>query len=170
MRAEMAEPDDEAVRAAVTLFRQLYSPSEPSSFNAVLKRSAHEHGGARRDETIAALDEHISSARDAVNAGIGVGIVFERGDEQQPIGPREIIDAYVHGHYLHARNDKSDLARRLDGLQPWARYTLYTVMLALRNVYWVAANVVDRVLAEPALLNADVGGAGATNGNRAGRG
>lgn len=30
-------------------------------------------------------------------------------------------------------------------------------MLALRNVYWVAANAVDRILAEPGLLDADVG-------------
>jgi hypothetical protein len=46
------------------------------------------------------------------------------------------------------------LARRLDDLQPWPRYTLYSVMLVLRNVYWNAANAVDRVLATPELLDA----------------
>lgn len=127
-RAEMEEPDDEAVRAAVTLFRQLYNHNEPGSFSAVfklLKRSAHERGGPRRGEALAALDEHVTAAREAVNRGIRMGIVFDYGDRQQPITPRDIIDAYFHGHYLHARNDKSELASRLDDLQPWPRYTLY---------------------------------------------
>jgi hypothetical protein len=55
----------------------------------------------------------------------------------------------------HSGNPKSELAMTLDELQPWPRYTLYTVILRGRNVYWSAANVADRVLRVPELLNAD---------------
>jgi hypothetical protein len=98
------------------------------------------------------LDRHLQVARDAVNWGIGVGIVFESPDADQDIGPREIIDAYFHGYYLHSGNDKSDLAKRLDDLEPWPRFTLYTVMLRLHNVYWAAANAAERPLDVPALI------------------
>lgn len=87
---------------------------------------------------------------------MGLRIVFEEGDQQRPIDTRTIIDAYLHGHYLHSGNAKSDLARRLDDLQPWPRYTLYSTMLLLRNVYWNGANVVDRVLRVPSLLEEEI--------------
>src|SRR5690349_17981864 len=48
MSSEMDEPDDEAVRAAITQFRQIYDHKEPNSFQRamkVLKRSAHELNG-----------------------------------------------------------------------------------------------------------------------------
>ncbi len=154
----MDEPDDEAVRAAVTQFRQIYAHDEPHSFRKamnLLKRSAHEHDGKQRTEAIALFEGHIEAERQALRAGIGVGIVFEHPEGQQSIDPRAIIDAYFHGLYLHSGNPKSELAHRLDELQPFARYTLYSVMLVLRNVYWNAANAVDRVLAASELLDAD---------------
>ena len=152
---EMDEPSDEAVRAAITQFRQLYSPREPHSLNRVLNllgRSIHERDGDRRDEALALIDLHRSNAREVMRPTIG--ITFERPSGSEEISTEKIIDAYVHGHYLHSGNDKSKLARELDDLQPFPRFTLYSVMLGLRNVYWVAANGVDRVLATPALLNA----------------
>ena len=82
-----------------------------------------------------------------------MGIVFDGGDRQKSIAPAEIIDAYFHGFYLHSGNEKSKLARQLDELQPFPRYTLYSVMLVLRNVYWNAANAAERVVREPALLD-----------------
>jgi hypothetical protein len=157
--SEMEEPDDEAVRSAITQFRQIYSHGEPHSFNKAintLKKSAHGHGGPHRDEAIELLDGHLQAGKAALKGGIGLGIVFETPDGQRPIDPETILDAYFHGYYLHSGNEKSDLTRRLDELQPWPRYTLYTVMLQLRNVYWMAANAVDRVLVVPELLDADV--------------
>jgi hypothetical protein len=157
MASEMDEPDDEAVRAAITQFRQIYNPHEPHSFKKaidVLKASANDRDGPHRDEAITLLKGHQDAARKAVQMGIGLGIAFERPDGVEDVGPREIIDAYFHGHYLHSGNSKSELARRLDALQPWPRYTLYTVMGRLRNVYWQAANAADRVLSHPSLLDA----------------
>ncbi len=154
LAAHMEEPDDQDLRAAITQFRQIYSPNEPHSFQRAiktLKRSVHEHGSPDRAEALAALNGHLASEREAHKA-VGLGIVFEEGDQQRPIDTRTIIDAYFHGHYLHSGNPKSELARRLDDLQPWPRYTLYSTMLLLRNVYWNAANAVERVLRVPSLL------------------
>jgi hypothetical protein len=122
----------------------------------LLKRTAHEKNGPLRNPAIAELDQHIQSERDALRAGIGMGIVFEDGSgNQRAIDTRTIIDVYFHGQYLHSGNPKSELARQLDDLQPWPRMTLYSVMLKLRNVYWIGANVVDRALAAADLLDAD---------------
>src|SRR4051794_15421130 len=55
---EMNEPDTEAVRAAVSLLRQLYTASEPTSAAVVLnvlKASAHERAAAERDDAIREL-------------------------------------------------------------------------------------------------------------------
>lgn len=157
MASEMDEPDDEAVRAAITQFRQIYNSHEPQSLKRaidVLKASANDKDGPRRDEAIALLRGHQDAAKKAVDMGIGLGIGFESLDGVENVGPRKIIDAYFHGHYLHSGNEKSELAEKLDGLQPWPRYTLYTVMGRLQSVYWQAANAVDRVLAHPSLLDA----------------
>jgi hypothetical protein len=158
LRSEMDEPDDEAVRAAITQFRQIYDHDEPNSFHKamnLLKRSAHEHDGAQRDEVIALLDGHLDAGQVAMGAGVGIGIVFEHPEGQQQMDSRRIINAYFHGHYLHSGNPKTELARRLDDLQPLPRYTLYNVMLLLRNVYSNAANAVDRVLEAPEILDTD---------------
>jgi hypothetical protein len=156
--SDMEEPDDEDLSAAISQFRQIYNPHEPHSFSKamkLLKKSAHERNGPLRSAAIADLDGHVDAAREALEAGIGIGIVFDEGSKQRDMDPSKILDAYFHGQYLHSGNEKSELARRLDDLPPFPRLTLYHVMLALRNVYWIAANAVDRVLAVPALLDTD---------------
>jgi hypothetical protein len=158
LTAKMAEPDDEALRAAITQFRQLYTAHEPHSFSKVrelLKRSVHEHDGPQRSAALAALAQYNEAERVAM-AGVGMGIVFEdaTSGERNEMDTRKIIDAYLHGRYLHSGNDKSKLAANLDDIPVMARFTFYTVMLALRNLYWMLANAVDRVLTEDSLLDA----------------
>ncbi len=166
MTAEMDEPDDEAVRAAVSAFRQIYTETEPTSAAGLLNllhRSVRQRGSSERQEALAAISVLKGWMSDTVSAGIGFGIVFDHGHKQHAVDPREILDAYFHGHYLHSGNEKSELVRRLDDLQPWARYTLYNVMWALTRVYWVIANNVELILNTPTLLDADatsVSGAG----------
>ncbi|MGH2878796.1 MAG: hypothetical protein ACRDK4_04215 [Solirubrobacteraceae bacterium] len=133
----MQEPEDEALRAAITQFRQLYDHNEPRSFNktiSLLKRSAHEHSGNRRDEAINALDEFIEASHQAM-AGIGMAIVFENPEsgEQRRMTAEKIIDAYLHGKYLHSGNDKSKVADDLDGIPVMSRLTFYSVMLNLSS-------------------------------------
>jgi hypothetical protein len=156
MRGEMKEPDDEAVQAPISAFRPIYKGSEPQSAAAILnllKRSVRAHDGAKREDALAAIADLGEWRKSALNAGIGLGIRFEYPTRQERVDPATILDAYFHGQYLHSANDKSKLVRRLDDLDPWPRYTLYTVMGRLMRVYWVIANVVELILKEPSLLD-----------------
>jgi hypothetical protein len=141
MTAEMDEPDDEALRAAITQFRQIYAHNEPHSFQKtmqLLKRSVNEQGSALRDQALQDLNGWLDLERKTLREGIGIGIAFERTEGTAEIDPRTLIDAYFHGLYLHSGNPKSELVRDLEGTRPMARMTLYSVMLQLRNVYWGA--------------------------------
>lgn len=154
---EMDEPEDEAVRAALTVFRQLYKPSEAHSFNRVinlLKRSVDQHGGPRRQEALDFFAYYPAEQKRRMGA-VGIGIVFEGPDGQRPIDTEMTIEAYMHGHYLHGTNEKSELAKQLDEMQPFPRFTLYTTMHYLAGLYWMAANVIDRILDAPQLLDAE---------------
>lgn len=156
IRGEMKEPDDEAVQAAISAFRPIYKANEPQSAAAILnilKRSVRARTGDRCDDAL----EEIASLRkwqqDELKVGIGLGITFQYPTHQHRVDPAAILDIYFHGQYLHYANDKSELVRRLDGLDPWPRYTLYTVMFKLTRVYWVIADVVELILKEPDLLD-----------------
>jgi hypothetical protein len=88
-------------------------------------------------------------------SGIGIAIIFDHGATQESVDPEAILEAYFHGLYLHSGNDLSERVRQLDAVGPMPRFTFYNVMWDLTRVYFVVANVVDRVLAEPALLDAE---------------
>ncbi len=63
LQTTLVYPGEEAVRAVVGLFRQLYNHHEPTSYHQIIKllsRHAHERGSQRRD---AAVAETQSSAR-----------------------------------------------------------------------------------------------------------
>lgn len=152
----MDEPDKQDTRAAITLFRQIYTPSEPTSSAVVLnllKRSAHEHDGPLRDAAITELKDLQAWSQETLDRGIGIGIVFDHGHAQERVSPEEILDAYFHGLYLHSGNDLRTTVERLEGIDPVPAFTLYNVMWDLCRVYYVVANVVDRVLGEPDLLD-----------------
>jgi hypothetical protein len=156
--SEMEEPDDEALRAAITQFRHIYDHKEPHSFQKavkLLKRSAHDRGGPERDAAIKLLEGHLEAERKAISRASVMGIVFERPSGSDPVDTRRIIDAYFHGYYLHSGNEKSALAKDLDGLQPWPRYTMYNAMHFASGVYWNAANATQRVLDVSELLDSD---------------
>lgn len=157
LRSEFDAPGDEAVRAAVAQFRQTYNHAEQYSFRRVmrlLKRSVHERGGDLRDEAIAALDLVVDDERRALE-GIGVQLVIESESGSRTLTPRVVFDAYFNGRYLHGDEEHRAVVEILDGMAGLGQFSFYSVMLDLRNTYWIAANVVDRVLREPSLLDAD---------------
>jgi hypothetical protein len=159
IRGEMQEPDDEAVQAAIGAFRPIYKRNEPQSAGAILKllkRSVRARDGAKRKDALEAIASLAEWQQHELKAGIGLGIRFEYPTREEQVDPAKILDAYFHGQYLHNANDKTQLARRLDELDPWPRYTLYTVMGRLTRVYWVIANVVDLILNDPELVDAEV--------------
>lgn len=156
---EMKEPSDESVRAALTVFRQLYTGSEPHSFKVVinlLKASVHDYGGPRRQEALDFFAYYPEEHRNRMRPGIGIS--FENPDGSgHDIDTATIIDAYAHGLYLHGTNEKSKLARQLDDLRPLPRFTFYRAMYDLADLYWMAGNVVDVIFATPELLDVDSG-------------
>lgn len=156
LRSEMEEPDREAVLAAVTIFRQVYNHKEAYSFKKameLLKRSVYDRNSDLRDEALEQLKGHLASEKKALREGVGVGFTFEGPEgESEDVDTRKLIDVYFHGLFFHAGTKKSDLAKKLDEMPPFPRYTLYSVMLVLRNVYWAAANAAEQPLKTPELL------------------
>jgi hypothetical protein len=139
----MDEPNEEAVRAAITVLRQLYKHNEPHSFRntiKLLKQNVCEHDGPHRDAALTELDAYFVGEKQAL-AGIGMAFVIEnpKGERKQ-IDTRTMLDAYFHGKYLHGGNEKAKLAAILDDLAPFAQLTFYSVMLKLSNLYWGTAN------------------------------
>jgi hypothetical protein len=98
-KSEMEEPDDEAVRAAITAFRQIYTKSEPTSAAValnVLERSIRARKGPQQAQARAAIKELRDSLNEIVDRGIGLGIVFERPSGSDPVPPLKILDTYFH--------------------------------------------------------------------------
>ncbi len=155
--ATMVEPDRQDARAAVALFRQIYTPSEPTSAAVVLnvlKRSAAARDGPLRDPAIAELKSLRTWTTDLLAAGTGIGVSVYSGDVEKSISPAQILDAYFHGDYLHSGNARREMVERLDDVGV-PRFEFYNVLRELTKVYYVVANVVDRVLAVPELLDVD---------------
>jgi hypothetical protein len=151
LRTELDYAGEEAVRAVVPLFRQLYNPTEPTSYVQVLKL----------------LSRHVKARESALQAdAIEALRDLRRGQQQiltQPMGqivmnaeeltPAALVDLFLHGHYLHKGNEKSEKLAQWP-VTDLLRHSFFTTMLQLRNLYWIGRNVVLRVLAEPSLVPA----------------
>ena len=152
--ADMNEPDDEALRAALTELRQLYAQGEPHNLPSVLdilKRSAFERDAPAKDEALEALEWLKKNGKNAVKHGIGLALVVETPTDTHHATPSAILDAYFNGHYFHKDEAKASLAARLDDIAPWGRYTFYSVLYSLRVVYSAAADVIEQALREHSL-------------------
>jgi hypothetical protein len=153
-------PGEEAVRAVVGLFRQLYNRHEPTSFGQTLKllrRHVRGDDAPYRDAALTELKELRRWEREALRPRIGLTWTHLRPDRtvasREEFTPEILIDLFLHGHYLHKGNAKSD---KLDDwpLADAARQSFFGAMTALTQVYSTGANVVREVLNVPALLDA----------------
>lgn len=150
--AETTEPDDEALRAALTLFRQLYSHGEPGSFNTVLnllKNNVSDRDGKERDAAMRYLKDFKFVGKELIRRGIGVGLTID----DRSFSAREIIDLYLHGKYLHGRNEKGKVVSTLDQIPAIPRHTLYVTVHKLTHLYWTLANLVDLLLDDVRLVS-----------------
>ena len=152
-------PGEEAVRAVVGLFRQLYNHHEPTSYNSVLKLLGHhvnERDSAHRDEAIAELRALRGWEKEALRPTMQLIWQHTRPDgtvvEEEELTPVVLIDLFLHGRYLHRGNEKSD---KLDAwpMAHLAQQSFFEAMMTLSQVYWVGANVVKESLKVPALLD-----------------
>jgi len=160
LKSTLVYPGEEAVRAVVGLFRQLYNRQEPTSYNQTLKllgRHVHNRGGRHRDAASAELKALRKWEKDALRPRIALKWQHCRPDGSvaydEDLTPEVLIDLFLHGHYLHKGNEKSDK------LEAWplahlAQQSFFGAMRSLSQVYWVGANVVREVLKVPDLLDA----------------
>lgn len=146
---------EEAVRAVVPVFRQLYAHNEPTSmvtlFN-LLAEHVRARGGPLEDEALAALKEFRVAQRQVLRGEGGPALILN----DRRLTPEVLIDLFLHGHYLHKGNEKSDQLAEWP-LSDVTKHTFFVAMDQLRRLYWNAANVVRRILACSDLV--DVGGA-----------
>jgi hypothetical protein len=158
LQSTLVYPGEEAVRAVVGLFRQLYNHHEPTSYHQILKllsRHAHERGSQYRDAAVAELKALRDWEKDALRPTIGLKWQHARPDGsiayEEDLTPEVLIDLFLHGKYLHKGNEKSD---KLDAW-PYAhllQQSFFNAMSWLSQVYWVGRNVVAEVIKVPELL------------------
>lgn len=149
---ELEFAGDEAVSAVVGHLRQLYNHDEPTSYNQILKllgRHAHERDSERRQAAHDALKDLRKWEQEATKIGGGLEINIDG----EVLTGETLMDLFLHGHYLHKGNEKSD---RLDAF-PLRGLLLREFIIMLTNlmrVYWVGRNVVAAVLDAPSLVPA----------------
>jgi hypothetical protein len=158
LKSEIVYPGEEAVRAVVGLFRQLYSPGEPTSFISIMKLlSSHVHtrDSVYRDAALSDLKELRKWPQEELRPHVGMTMRTRRADasiEVENYTPTLLIDLFLHGKYLHKGNEKSD---RLEAwpLANVAQQVFLTSMWILAKIFYTGANVVREVLAVPDLLD-----------------
>jgi hypothetical protein len=160
LQSTLVYPGEEAVRAVVGLFRQLYNHHEPTSYHQIIKllsRHAHERGSEHRDAAIAELKGLREWEKDALRPTMALRWQHVRADGsiayEEDLTPEVLIDLFLHGKYLHKGNEKSD---KLDAwpMAHLLQHSFFGAMTALSQVYWVGRNVVAEVLDVPVLLDA----------------
>lgn len=159
LESTLAYPGEEAVRAVVGLFRQLYNHREPTSYHQALKllgEHVHQRDSDHRSAATAELKALREWEKDALRPTVGLhwqhrGLDGSVGSEE--LTPAVLIDLFLHGRYLHKGNEKSD---KLDAwpLAHLAQHRFFGAMLDLARVWWVGRNVVSKVLAVPPLIDA----------------
>jgi hypothetical protein len=152
LQSTLAYPGEEAVRAVVGLFRQLYNHHELTSYHQILKllsRHAHERDSQYRDAAVAELKALRDWEKDALRPTIALKWQHARPDGsiayEEELTPEVLIDLFLHGKYLHKGNEKSD---KLDAwpLAHVAQQVFFSAMTSLSQVYWVGRNVVVEAL------------------------
>jgi hypothetical protein len=160
LQTTLAYPGEEAVRAVVGLFRQLYAHHEPTSYHQIFKllsRHAHNRESEHRDTATAELRALRDWEKEALKPTMALTWQHARADGsiefEEDLTPEVLIDLFLHGKYLHKGNAKSD---KLDAwpLAHVAQDSFFGAMTTLSHVYWVGHNVVAEVLKVPALLDA----------------
>lgn len=156
-------PGEEALRAVVGLFRQLYNHHEPTSYHQILKLlSGHVlRDSEHRRVAVGELREFRDAEKEALKPKLALDLrgVSPTGDDskERSYTPAVLIDLFLHGKYLHKGNEKSDQ------LAAWpqahlTQFAFYDALASLTELYCVGANVVREVLKVPELLDAEPAG------------
>jgi hypothetical protein len=136
------ETEQEPVRAAAPIFRQLYTPNEHGSARRasnILKQSANARGGPDADKLIALMKHNEAALRILDKANGGFAINFN-GEE---LHFKQIVDLLVNGEIMHSDVDKAAAFAALEGLV-WFQFI--GALVAFRDRYWLVRNCVTTAL------------------------
>jgi len=148
-------PDDEAVKAVVGDFRQLYTDHNPTSGTSVIKilsRSASRRGtdaGARMCSALRELRREM--ARRRLEDPRGKLLEEQLDGSTAERSPDEIIKTWMNGEYLHDDLEKASEIPLGHGATEMMRISLQMAMRDFLS-YWVRIRAIAAaVLNEPAL-------------------
>jgi hypothetical protein len=146
---ELEYPGEEAVRAIVGPFRQLYNHNERSSFDAVLGILSHRVRERPSPRQRAALDDLRGLKKWKKQALRHQGFAMNLSGWRP--GPRDIIDLFFNALYFHPDHEK---ARVLTGDVPEAvlRFEFLTTVQVLTKAFVVGRQAVQLALDEPSVL------------------
>ncbi len=143
-------PSDEAVRAVVPLFRQLYSDTEPTSYTStirLLSENVQRRDSPRRAEAIDALRALRRWKREAIKQQ---GLVIRSNGEELTIPI--LIELFLHGRFLHKDDDKVATLDMFQ-LEAMLMFEFLGAIKQLAQIFWVGRNVVRPILDTPSLLS-----------------
>lgn len=152
---DMREPPREATRAAAALFRQIYWHRDEASFTKTmkrLKRNVHERDSEHRSVAMRVLDDVLDGQKALLDYGAGIAMFHNGKGERRRLTTELVLSIYLNGVWLHGGNDSARKAAALDNAPPFARFTFYSAIFMLTNLYITGAAIVDRALAEADLL------------------
>lgn len=149
--------DQEAVKAASGDFRQLWTDSNRSSAASamsILKNAAKRNGSDKSRKMIANLREFGEELKERGRTDPRGKVLTEAdGGGSREMPPREIINLWLNGEYLHDDLDKAN-ELGLDEESAMAALTQFSLQSAIFDYisYWSAlAKLVRQVLEDPAL-------------------
>lgn len=144
----LAGPGDEAVRSALTYFRQLYLAKERCSFNKTLSLvGAHvdQHPSLHQERAkteLRRLKKLKAGAAQPPRLGINI--------EGKQMAPDDVIDVFLNGEYFHG--DEKHEALLNPGLPRMVLlFDFLTAVHGLAVVFSIARDIVQAVLDEPAV-------------------
>jgi hypothetical protein len=153
IRAESA--GDEAVRAVIGLFRELYTDSEPTSAMSALKlleshaRSAGRDRNERLIEQLRALRTAIKARRQQDPRGVFLEEQADGGTAAVP--PDQIIDMWLYGEHLHYDPAKADRIEEHEGITEMLRFSLESAIRDFTDFWGKIAELAAAVIDTPAL-------------------
>jgi hypothetical protein len=108
LQSSITYPGEEAVRAVVALFRQLYNHHEPTSFHQILKllsHHAHELGSEHCEAAVGELKALRDWEKQALTPAMELKLQHTTQDgsvvHEENYTPEVLIDLFLHGKYLH---------------------------------------------------------------------
>lgn len=155
IRAESA--GDEAVRAVVGPFRELYTDSEPTSAMSALKlleshaRAADRECNERLIEQLRAVRRAIKERRQRDPRGVFLEEQADGGSAAVP--PHQIIDTWLYGEYLHYDPAKADRIEEHEGITEMLRFSLESAIRDFTEFWARIAELAGAVVDTPELTS-----------------